>query len=105
MEYLKYIIIAVVLIIVAIAITRAKKKDFKLEANKLVECLGGSKNVISYEVNNSRFIVKLKDISLANKEAIQKLGSQGIVEIGNELKIILGSNAKQLKKYIDELKK
>ena len=52
----------------------------------------------------SRFKVTLKDISKANKDAIIKLGAKGVVEIDNQLKIILGSNAKQLKKYIDELK-
>ena len=32
------------------------------------------------------------------------MGAQGIVEIENQLKIILGKDAKQLKKYINELK-
>ena len=53
----------------------------------------------------SRFKVTLKDVSIVNKEAIQKLGAKGIVEIDNQLKIILGPNAKQLEKYIDDLKK
>ena len=57
------------------------------------------------KVNLSRFIVTLRDVSLANKEEIQKLGAKGIVEIDNQLKIILGPNSKQLKRYIDELKK
>ena len=39
-----------------------------------------------------------------NKDAIQKLGAQGIVEIDNQLKIILGEGAYQLKKHIDDLK-
>ena len=43
-------------------------------------------------------------VSKANKEGIQKLGAKGIVEIDNQLKIILGSESKQLKKYIDEIK-
>ena len=42
--------------------------------------------------------------SLTNKEGIQKLGAKGIVEIDNQLKIILGPDSKQLKKYIDEIK-
>jgi phosphotransferase system IIB component len=52
----------------------------------------------------SRFKVTLKDVSLADKEAITKLGAKGIVEIDNELKIILGPESKELKKYIDNLK-
>lgn len=103
MNYIEYIIIFVVLIVIAIAITKASKKDFKLDANKLVEHLGGKENIIDYEVNKSRFIVSLKNIDLVNKEAIQKMGAKGIVEIENQLKIILGDNANQLKKYIDEL--
>lgn len=101
---LQYIIIIAVLLIIAIAIVKSKKKDFKIEINKLIECLGGKQNVVNYEVNKSRFIVTLNDVSKVNKEAIQKLGAQGIVEIDNQLKIILGPEAKQLKKYIDDLK-
>ena len=45
-----------------------------------------------------------KIISIVKKEVIQKLGAKGIVEIDNQLKIVLGSESKQLKKYIDNLK-
>lgn len=51
----------------------------------------------------SRLKVILKDVSLANKDGIQKLGAKGIVEIDNQLKIIFDKNAKQLKKYIEEI--
>jgi len=100
----EYIIIILVCLVIAIAITRSQKKDFKLEANKLVMLLGGKDNVIDYQFNKSRFIVNLKDVSKANKDGIQKMGAQGIVEIDNQLKIILGPDAKQIKKYINDLK-
>ena len=103
--YIDYIIIILVMVIIALAITRSRKKDFKLEANRLINFLGGKGNIIDYEVNNSRFIVRLYDVKKANKEAIQKMGAQGIVEIDNQLKIILGNDTKQIKKYIDDLKK
>ena len=100
----EYILIVIVCLIVAVAITRSKKKDFKLDANKLIMLLGGKDNIIDYQFNKSRFIVNLKDVSKSNKEGIQRMGAQGIVEIDNQLKIILGSSAKQIKKYINELK-
>lgn len=100
----QYIVIIIILILIAFAILKAKNKDFKLEANKLIEYLGGSANIVSYEDNKSRFVVELHNIELVNKEAIQKIGAQGIVEIDNQLKIIFGEDAKQLRKYIDELK-
>ena len=103
MEHLQYIIIIAVLIIIAIAITKSKKKDFKIEINKLVEYLGGKDNIVSYDVQKSRFIVNLKTTDTVNKEGIQKMGAQGIVEVENQLKIIFGEDAKQLKKCIDVL--
>ena len=104
MNIIQYLIIAVVLIIILLAILKETKKDANLDFNKLVELLGGKDNIIDTETNLSRFKVTLKDVSKANKEGIQKLGAKGIVEIDNQLKIILGPESKQLKKYIDELK-
>lgn len=104
MEYMQYIVIIIIMLVIAIAIVRSKKKDLKLELNKLVEYLGGTDNIIKYEFNKSRFIVDVKNVEKVNKEGIQKLGAQGIVEIDNQLKIILGDNARQFKKYIDNLK-
>ena len=105
MEWYQYVIVIVILLIIAFAIIKSNKKDLKLELNKLVDLLGGKDNIIETEVEMSRFKVTLKDITKANKEGIIKLGAQGVVEIDDQLKIIFGSNAKQLKKYIDELKK
>ncbi len=105
MNYIEYIVLAVILLVVLLAILKATKKDAGLDFNKLVELLGGKDNIISTETNMSRFKVTLKDVSKANKEGIQKLGAKGIVEIDNQLKIILGPNSKQLKRYIKELRK
>ncbi len=104
MNNYQYIIILVVFLIVVLAILKANKKDAHLQMNKLVEYLGGKENILSTEVNLSRFKVTLKDVSIVNKDAIQKLGAKGIVEIDNQLKIILGPESKQLKKYINDLK-
>lgn len=104
MEYIQYLIIIVLGLIIAIAITRSHRKDIKIEVNKLVDYLGGKNNIISSDSNKSRFMVTLKDITLVNKEGIQKMGAQGMVEIDNQLKIILGDQTEVLKKYIDELK-
>ncbi len=103
MEY-RYLIIIAILVIIAFAIIKGSKKDFKLEVNKLVDLLGGKDNIIETEAEASRFKVTLQDVSKADKEGIMKLGAKGVVEIDDQLKIIIGSGAKQLKKYIDDLK-
>ncbi len=101
---IQYVIIGIVLIIISLVIIKLTKRDFNIEANKLITYLGGKDNIINAECNMSRFKVILKDVSLADKEAIQKLGAKGIVEIDNQLKIIFGKNARTLKKYIEDLK-
>lgn len=104
MQIYQYIIIIGILLIIYFAIRKSNKKDLKLEFNKLVEYLGGKDNIVETEMEMSRFKVTLKDISKANKEGIVKLGAQGVVEIDDQLKIIFGNEAKQLRKFINELK-
>ena len=104
MNWEQYLIIIAILIIISLIIIKMSRKDFAIEINKLIQYLGGKDNIIDSQINLSRLKVTLKDTSLVNKEGIQKLGAKGIVEIDNELKIILGTNSKQLKKYMADLK-
>lgn len=87
--WLEYVIIGVVLVLICLIVLKLSKRDFKIEANKLIGYLGGKDNIVSAECNMSRFKVILKDVTLVNKDAIEKLGAKGIVEIDNQLKIIL----------------
>ena len=105
MEYLNYLIIVVILVVIALAIVKGKKKDFRFQLNKLVEYLGGKDNIINAEDSGSRLKVTVKDVEIVDKDGIQKLGAKGIVEIDNQLKIIYGAGARELKKCIEELKK
>ena len=105
MEWFHYVIILVVLLIISLIVIKLSKKDFSSEVNKLIKYLGGKDNILDSEVNMSRFKVTLKDVTKVDKDGIQKLGAKGIVEIDNKLKIFLGSNSKQLKRYIDDIKR
>ena len=83
--WLQYLIIAVVLVLVLLIVIKLTRRDFRIEANKLITYLGGKDNIVSAEANMSRFKVILKDVSIVNKDAIEKLGAKGIVEIYNQL--------------------
>ena len=100
----QYILIGFVLLIISLVIVKLNKKNFNFEINKLVQYLGGKDNILDTEVNMSRLKVTLKDVSIVDKNAIEKLGAKGIVEIDNQLKIIFGPDAVKLKKYISEIK-
>ena len=100
----EYLVIALALVIIALVAIKVSSKSFDEDMNKLVKYLGGKDNIIDCEVSMSRFKVTLKDVTLANKEGIQKLGAQGIVEIDNQLKIVFDKNARALKKYIKDMR-
>lgn len=102
--WLQYVIIIATLILISFVVLKIRRKDFNIEINKLIQYLGGKENILDSQINLSRLKVTLKDVSIVNKEGIQKLGAKGIVEIDNQLKIILGPNSKQLKKYMADLK-
>ena len=101
--FFTYLAIAIVLFIIVLVILKVNKKDFNIEANKLITYLGGKDNIINAECNMSRLKVILKDVSIVDKDGIQKLGAKGIVEIDNQLKIIFGKDARILKKYISQI--
>ncbi len=101
--FIQYGIIAFVILIILGVALKLNHKDFAIKENKLIGYLGGKDNIINAECNMSRFKVILHDTKIVNKDAIKELGAKGIVEIENQIKIIFDNNAKQLKKYIDEI--
>lgn len=100
----EYLVIALALLIVALVAIKVTSKNFDEDMNKLIKYLGGKDNIIDCEMSMSRFKVTLKDITIVNKDAIQKLGAKGIVEIDNQLKIVFDKDARALKKYIKDMK-
>lgn len=100
---LEYVIIIVFFLILLLAVLKLNKKNVVLDINKLIIYLGGMDNIIDSKLNLSRFVVTLRDVSKVDKDAIIALGAKGIVEVDNSLKIILGPESKQLKKYIYEI--
>lgn len=100
MVWWHYLIIIAVLGVISLIVLKLSRRDFNVEVNKLISYLGGKDNIVNAECNMSRFKVLLKDVSKVDKDAIGRLGAKGIVEIDNQLKIIFGKEAKQLKKYI-----
>lgn len=101
---MEYFIIICILILISLIIKKLTSHNFVVETNKLVAYLGGKENIVDAESNVSRLKVTLRDVSKVNKDGIQKLGAKGIVEIDNQLKIIFGTHAIGLKKYIKEMK-
>ena len=59
--WLQYLIIGIVLFLICLIVLKLTKRDFRIEANKLIGYLGGKDNIVSAECNMSRFKVILKE--------------------------------------------
>ncbi|WP_300358619.1 glucose PTS transporter subunit EIIB [Fusobacterium sp.] len=71
----------------------------------LVE-LGGLENLLVIDSCITRLRIEVKDISKINSEKLQALGSEGVIQVGeNRLQIIFGEKAAILEKYYNKLKK
>lgn len=95
--------ILLVLIVGFVVFKLTRKPQIIIDENELVLALGGKENIVDVQFNISRLKVELNDTSRADKEQIQKLGGQGVVEVGNTITIILSDDANRLKEIISEM--
>ena len=93
MQYIQYLIIGIVLIIVLLAILKANKKDANLDFNKLVEALGGKENIVRCGASLLRICIHLKDLEQVNIEEIQDLHIKRVSETNYGIDIECGTSA------------
>ncbi len=81
-------------------------KEIPFEVQNLLNLFGGLDNITKTDATISSFKVELKDPSLADVEAIKKLGqAKGVMKSGNKLSIVFGDYSKTLDSFIKDLKK
>jgi phosphotransferase system IIB component len=70
-------------------------------AGKLSLCFGGNENILSIQQKGSRVSVLLKDISLVNKEEINKELSS-VMFMNNKVVFIIGSKSEDFSRLLQE---
>ncbi len=70
-------------------------------AGKLSNCFGGNDNIVSITQKGSRVTVQLKDISLANKEEINKELSS-VMFMNNKVVFVIGSMSEEFSRLLEE---
>lgn len=74
--------------------------DFNISS--LIDCLGGKDNILEIDSTISNLKLKLKDINLANLDAIKRLGAKGTLKNLNQLTILFGDNSQAIAKLLKE---
>ncbi len=70
-------------------------------AGKLSTCFGGNDNIVSITQKGSRVTVLLKDISLADKEEINKELSS-VMFMNNKVVFVIGSMSEEFSRLLEE---
>lgn len=68
---------------------------------KVLEALGGKENILELDACITRLRLTLNDIALVNKSLLKALGAAGVLEAGNSVQVIFGTEAERIK---DEIK-
>lgn len=67
------------------------------KAIKVLEAIGGKENIVELDACITRLRLTLKDITLVNKPLLKALGAAGVLEAGNSLQVIFGTEAERIK--------
>ena len=96
-----YGIIIIVLIIISLIVIRVTRRDFKIEANKLIGYLGGKDNIVSKQIAGSRVAVVLKDYSLINEAQLKEVGVASFIKMSNKITLVIKGDSSSFFKALD----
>lgn len=83
---------------------KEEKLIFEHSDDKFIEALGGSENIISYELKGkSRLVLTLKDYSKLNKEELKKFYIDRFLEMSEKI-ILVGNNLSPLNDILNKTK-
>lgn len=84
--------------------TKEKELVFEHSDDKFIEALGGTDNIISYDLRGqARLSVVLKDKEKINKEELKKFYVDRFLEMSDKI-ILVGENLEPLAKILDKFK-
>ena len=101
-DYILYIIIAVILLVVCLyflLIPRNKEKESPIDIQGFIEALGGADNIKSVRPDKSRVKVTLFDVSRVNEAKLKSLGATGVVMANHKVTLISGKASEDIAEY------
>lgn len=70
-------------------------------ANAYIEYLGGPENLEFVEACITRLRLKLKDSSLINERGLKSIGASGVLKVGNNIQVVVGTKAENIAEEIN----
>lgn len=73
------------------------------KALKVLEAIGGKENINELDACITRLRLNVKDTSMVNRPVLKALGAAGVLEAGNSIQVIFGTEAERIKDDIKEI--
>ena len=69
-------------------------------AEKLIAAFGGRPNLVSVDACITRLRMEVADVAKVDKDRLKALGAAGVIEVGNSVQAVFGTQAEALKNEI-----
>lgn len=96
------VVLTLILIVAIIIIKKRSGKEIR-EFPGLLEALGGNENVSNITLNGSRISMNFENKNSINKELIKENGVETIVVSNKKITLVIGKNAPDIYKYLQEI--
>lgn len=93
------VLLVILLVVCAFIMVKKKTKGIKIDddfMNQLISSLGGSDNIKSYSVENSRVKFELSNVNLANFDSLKELSTKGVFVTNNNVKTLFKYESNQI---------
>lgn len=84
----------------AMAASAVDKPDSRAE--QLIAAFGGRDNLVNVDACITRLRIDVADAAKVNKNALKALGAAGVIEVGNSVQAVFGTQAEVLKNEIND---
>jgi N-acetylglucosamine PTS system EIIB component len=73
------------------------------QAQKILDGLGGSGNIVTMEPCITRLRVEVRDMSLVDERRLRSAGALGVLKVGRAVQVVLGPQADNIEQDIRKL--
>ena len=73
------------------------------KAEQVIAAFGGRENLVNVDACITRLRVEVADKSKVDQARLKSLGAAGVIEVGNSVQAVFGTDAEALKNDINEI--
>jgi PTS system N-acetylglucosamine-specific IIC component len=77
--------------------------DSDSKAEQLIAAFGGRENLVNVDACITRLRMEVADKSKVDQDRLKRLGAAGVIEVGNSVQAVFGTDAEALKNDITEI--